>query len=81
VTPGSGEGLLDIKVKIGETPEGYEIFQHCKPFQFPVTPDQLASIAAKLHVQLPGPVMSLRHIRHGPPSVIPAGGDYRQRQQ
>jgi hypothetical protein len=47
------DGLLDIKVKVGQTPEGYEIFQPKGKFQFPITTDQAASIAARLHVQLP----------------------------
>jgi len=47
------DGLLDVKLKVGETPDGYEIFQPSGKFQFPVTTDQLASIAAKLHVRLP----------------------------
>jgi hypothetical protein len=29
------DGLLDIKVKVDETPEGYEIFQPRGKFQFP----------------------------------------------
>ncbi len=47
------DGLLDVKLKVGDTPDGYEIFQPSGKFQFPVTADQLASIAAKLHVRLP----------------------------
>lgn len=47
------DGLLDVKLKVGETPEGYEIFQPSGKFQFPVTLDQLDSIAARLRVQLP----------------------------
>jgi len=47
------DGLLDIKVKVGATPEGYEIFQPKGKFQFPVSSDQVSSIAAHLHVQLP----------------------------
>lgn len=47
------DGLLDVKVKIGETPEGYEIFQPKGKFQFPVNADQVASIAGHLHVRLP----------------------------
>ena len=30
------DGLLDIKTKVGETPEGYEIFQPRGKFQLPV---------------------------------------------
>lgn len=47
------DGQLDIKVKIGQTPDGYEIFRPKGTFQFPITTDQAASIAARLHVQLP----------------------------
>ena len=38
------EGLLDIKTKVGETPEGYEIFQPRGKFQFPVKRADLRSI-------------------------------------
>ena len=47
------DGLLDIRVKIGETPERYEVFQPKGTFQFPVTADQVGCIAARLHVALP----------------------------
>ncbi len=47
------DGLLDIKLKISDTPEGYEVFQPKGKFQFPVTADQVGSIAARLHVTLP----------------------------
>jgi len=52
------DGLLDIKVKTGETPEGYEIFQPSGKFPFPVTHDQLAAIAGHLRVALPEPLAS-----------------------
>ena len=35
------DGLLDIKTKTGETPEGFEIFQPRGKFQFPVKRDEL----------------------------------------
>ena len=38
------DGLLDIKTKVGETPEGYEIFQPRGKFQFPVKREDLATI-------------------------------------
>ncbi len=38
------DGLLDIKTKVGETPEGYEIFQPRGKFQFPVSRADLATI-------------------------------------
>ncbi|MFQ3621697.1 MAG: hypothetical protein SNJ78_12235 [Spirochaetales bacterium] len=47
------EGLLDIKTKVGETPEGYEIFQPRGKFQFPVKKDDLATILSHLKVSLP----------------------------
>ena len=47
------DGLLDIKVKTGETPEGYEVFQPRGKFQFPVQREELEAIAAQLRVVLP----------------------------
>jgi hypothetical protein len=47
------EGLLDIKTKVGETPEGYEIFQPRGKFQFPVKREDLAAILAHLKVDMP----------------------------
>ena len=44
------DGLLDIKTKTGETPEGYEIFQPRGKFQFPVRRDELATILSHLEV-------------------------------
>jgi hypothetical protein len=46
------EGLLDIKTKVGETPEGYEIFQPRGKFQFPVKRGDLAAILAHLKVDM-----------------------------
>jgi hypothetical protein len=46
------DGLLDIKTKIGETPEGYEIFQPRGKFQFPVKKEDLATILSHLKVEL-----------------------------
>jgi hypothetical protein len=45
-------GLLDIKTKVGETPEGYEIFQPRGKFQFPVKREDLAAILAHLRVEM-----------------------------
>jgi len=42
------EGLLDIKTKTGETPEGYEIFQPRGKFQFPVKKADLETILSHL---------------------------------
>jgi hypothetical protein len=46
------DGLLDIKTKVGETPEGYEIFQPRGKFQFPVSKSDLATILAHLKVEM-----------------------------
>lgn len=46
------DGLLDIKVKTGETPEGYEIFQPRGKFQFPVKREELATILSHLKVEM-----------------------------
>ena len=46
------DGLLDIKTKVGETPEGYEIFQPRGKFQFPVKREDLATILSHLKVSL-----------------------------
>ena len=46
------DGLLDIKTKVGETPEGYEIFQPRGKFQFPVKRDDLATILSHLKVSM-----------------------------
>ena len=42
------DGLLDIKTKVGETAEGYEIFQPRGKFEFPVKKDELAIILDNL---------------------------------
>jgi hypothetical protein len=47
------DGLLDIKVKVGETPEGYEIFQPRGKFQFPVKREDLETILSYLKVSTP----------------------------
>lgn len=44
------DGLLDIKLKTGETPEGYEIFQPAGKFQFPVQQADLTAILKHLQV-------------------------------
>ena len=46
------DGLLDIKTKIGETPDGYEIFQPRGKFQFPVKRQELADILKHLKVEM-----------------------------
>jgi hypothetical protein len=46
------DGLLDIKTKVGETPEGYEIFQPRGKFQFPVKREDLLTILDNLKVKM-----------------------------
>ncbi|HQJ23302.1 MAG TPA: hypothetical protein PK475_08160 [Rectinema sp.] len=46
------DGLLDIKTKVEETQEGYEIFQPRGKFQFPVKMQDLAVILSYLQVQM-----------------------------
>ena len=46
------DGLLDIKTKVGQTPEGYEIFQPRGKFQFPVKKEELATILSHLKVDI-----------------------------
>jgi hypothetical protein len=46
------DGLLDIKLKTGETPEGYEIFQPAGKFQFPVKQADLATITGYLRASM-----------------------------
>lgn len=46
------DGLLDIKTKKGETPDGYEIFQPSGKFQFPVKKDDVAKILDNMMVQI-----------------------------
>ncbi|MFZ1852576.1 MAG: hypothetical protein WAU15_10240 [Nitrosomonas sp.] len=46
------DGLLDIKTKVGETPEGYEIFQPRGKFQFPVKREDLSTILTHLKVEM-----------------------------
>lgn len=55
------DGLLDIKTKVGETPEGYEIFQPRGKFTFPVKQQELTTIFAHLQVpvKLEQPVCTL----------------------
>jgi hypothetical protein len=47
------DSLLDVKIKVGQTPEGYEIFQPRGKFQFPVKREELAAILAHLKVETP----------------------------
>lgn len=42
------DGLLDIKLKVGETPDGCEIFQPVAKHRFPVTRAELAAVLAHL---------------------------------
>jgi hypothetical protein len=47
------DGLLDIKTRVGETPEGYEIFQPRGKFQFPVQRPDLSAILTHLKADIP----------------------------
>jgi len=46
------DGLLDVKTKVGETPDGYEIFQPRGKFQFPVGKSDLAAILSHLKADM-----------------------------
>jgi len=46
------DGLLDIKTKVGETPDGYEIFQPSGKFQFPVKKEDVAKILENMKAEL-----------------------------
>lgn len=46
------DGLLDIKLKVGETPEGYEIFKPAGKLQFPLKAADIAAVLAHLKVPL-----------------------------
>ena len=46
------DGLLDIKLKVGETESGYEIFQPSGKFQFPVKQVELATILDNLQAKV-----------------------------
>ena len=46
------DGLLDIKTKTGDTPQGYEIFQPRGKFQFPVKKAELETILSNLKVEM-----------------------------
>jgi hypothetical protein len=46
------DGLLDIKTKVGETEDGYEIFQPQGKFQFPVNKEELQTIFDSLLVKV-----------------------------
>lgn len=46
------DGLLDIKTLIGQTPDGYDIFQPRGKFQFPVSRADLAVILSHLKVEM-----------------------------
>lgn len=47
------DGLLDVKKRVGQTPEGYEIFQPAGKFQFPATVETLTQVLQHLQVNLP----------------------------
>ena len=47
------DGLLDIKTKVGETEDGYEIFQPSGKFEFPVDKKDIAKILKNMLVEAP----------------------------
>lgn len=47
------DGLLDIKTRVGNTSEGYEIFQPRGKFQFPVPAKDLGVILSHLKIEMP----------------------------
>lgn len=54
------DGRLDIKVKVGQTPEGYEIFQPAGTFEFPVSRASVESIRTALKIDWPpAPIVPL----------------------
>ncbi|WDP89975.1 MAG: hypothetical protein HUN04_09750 [Desulfobacter sp.] len=46
------DGLLDIKTKVSETQDGYEVFQPRGKFQFPVNREELGKIFENLLVEV-----------------------------
>ncbi len=46
------DGLLDIKTKVGETENGYEIFQPAGKFEFPVGKKDVAEILENMRVEV-----------------------------
>jgi hypothetical protein len=46
------DGLLDIKTKVGETDDGYEIFQPRGKFEFPVGKAEVATILENMLVKV-----------------------------
>lgn len=46
------DGLLDIKTKVGETENGYEIFQPRGKFQFPVKREEVATILENMKAEV-----------------------------
>lgn len=45
------DALLDVKLKIGETSDGFEIFQPSGKYQFPVTRDRVVAILGFLEAE------------------------------
>jgi hypothetical protein len=50
------DGLLDIKLHAGLTPQGYEVWQPSGKFQFPITRDQWCTTARHLVVDMAEPL-------------------------
>lgn len=49
------DGVLDVKQRVGDTVEGYQIFQPAAKFPFPLTPEHLASASGFLGVVMEMP--------------------------
>lgn len=45
-------GVLDIKIRVGDTPEGFQVFQPTAKWPFPLTPAQLADLEPYLGVTI-----------------------------
>ncbi len=72
------DGLLDIKTKVGETPDGYEIFQPRGKFQFPVNKTDLSEILSHLQVEIAldkdeYPIETFIEMARSHPSLAPVG--------
>lgn len=70
------DGLLDIKLKTGVTPEGYEIFQPAGKFRFPVNHADLSAILGHLGADAKPGANTCSYeefiaIVHGHPHLVP----------
>ena len=70
------DGLLDIKLKTGTTPQGYELFQPSGKFAFPVKREELAGALSELKVSVDlteetYPLETVISIASGCPGLVP----------